>query len=164
MKKPVDAPVSLICDWGSSQYNLKAIAGSRTVGRLVASEMAEGQMRLSDMEVKTEIATSDSLTNGLTRWLRGKPVVESFRGRGIGNLMLEHFLAWCWEMNVSEVYGSVVQMDMDETPWLLDWYVRHGFEVRAPGDRCLGNAVHMVVWTNNRVHSSSGGASKGNLK
>ncbi len=164
MKKPVEKPISLMSDWDSPQYNLWAIAGNSTVGRLVASEMAEGQMQLSDLEVKTEVATSHTQTSWFTRWLRRKPVVESFRGRGIGNLMLKHFLAWCREMNMSEVYGSVVQMDMDETPWLLDWYIRHGFEVRAPDDRCLGNAVHMVVWTNNSVQSSGGGAPKGSLK
>jgi hypothetical protein len=42
------------------------------------------------------------------------------------------------------------------TPVLLDWYTRHGFEIRPPDGRCIGNAIHLVVW---KVPPNNHGAS-----
>lgn len=74
-------------------------------------------------------------------------------------MMLDHFLNWCRETEISEVFGSVTQSDLEVSSWLLEWYRRKGFEVCLPDDRCIGNAVHMVVWRNFVLHSSGGGAS-----
>ena len=72
----------------------------------------------------------------------------NYRQRGVGTKMLKSFLAWCRENQITQVFGSGVQRDLDTTPTLLDWYARHGFDIRQPDSRCIGNAVNLVVWKN----------------
>lgn len=130
----------------SQLYTLRALVGGREVGHLVAMIQSDTEVLLSEVMVEKEVASTNVSTSGLFWWLHPKSGTESFRGRRIGTTMLEHFLGWCREMKFHESFGSIVQQDLDESPWLLEWYRRHGFEVCPPDDRCLRNAVCMVVW------------------
>ena len=151
--------VSLKSDYFAQSYLLRAIVGGREVGRLSAVFQSERMILLGDLRVGEEVEVRDTNVLSVLHWLRPKAKVKSFRGNGIGSMMLEQFLNWCRETNVSEVFGSVTQSDLEATPWLLDWYRRNGFEIRQPDDRCMANAVLMVVWRNMVLHQSGVGAS-----
>jgi GNAT superfamily N-acetyltransferase len=158
MSKNEKMTVSLKFDHFSQSYLLRAIVGSREVGRLTAVLLSEHMILLGDLRVDEKVETGDAhVSLPVLRWLRPKEKTKSFRGRGIGSMMLEQFLNWCRETKISEVFGSVTQSDLKESPWLLDWYRRHGLEVRPPDKRCIGNAMHMVVWKNEGFHPSGGG-------
>lgn len=68
----------------------------------------------------------------------------SFRGRGIGGRMLKRLLLEAEAIGVEEVWGSVVQSDIDRSPFLIQWYVRHGFAVTEPDGECVNDAVHKI--------------------
>lgn len=143
-------------------YNLRALAGNREVGRLSAIIHPEREVFLSDLRVQDEVELPGKRAF-VMRWLCRKQEAMSFRGRGIGSMILEHFLNWCRETEISVVYGSVVQNDLDVNPWLLDWYRRHGFQVSPPAGRCLANATHMIVWRRDFTHPTGGTTSYGSL-
>lgn len=147
MMKLGDDQVLLKAEWESPFYTLEATVGSRRVGSLVAVMQSEASILLSDVKVGKDVAMAGK-RSGILGWLQPKPQVASFRGRGIGNMMLRHFIGWCHDEGITEVFGTIVQSDIEETPWLLDWYRRNGFEVRPPDERALRNAVHMVFWRN----------------
>jgi len=140
--------VSLKSEHFSQSYVLRAYVGSRVVGRLDAVIQSESTILLGDLHVEAPIENDESHFFRAVRWLLPKQKPNSFRVRGIGSMMLQHFLNWCKETGISEVFGSVTQSDLEVSPWLLDWYRRYGFDVSSPDGRCLVNAVHMVVWKN----------------
>ena len=158
-----DNAVSLKSDQVGVLYTLRVLVRNRQVGHLFAVIESENEVLLGEVIVENEVATSKGSPSWMPGWLRQKPVTESFRGKGYGTKMLAHVLVWCREMGFSQAYGSIVQQDLDETPALLEWYQRHGFEILPPDDRCLRTAVWMVVWRNGGPHSSGGGASYGSL-
>jgi GNAT superfamily N-acetyltransferase len=120
--------------------------GRSRVGKITAVIQENNQVLLSDVEVEAAV---------MTRWFPFRRLIAkwypsigttNYRRRGIGTLLLKSLLTWCSENGVSEVFGTVVQKDLVNTPVLLDWYARHGFEIRPPDGRCIGNAIHLVVW------------------
>lgn len=148
MDSAANIPVSLESQWDTPLYTLQAVVESMTVGSLIAVVQSERVVQVSDLKVEKDIIMPGKRPRVVPRWLQPKSKAESFRGRGIGSMMLEHFFGWCREMKLSEAYGSIVQQDVNEASWLLAWYGRHGFQVSEPDDRCLRHAVHLVVWKN----------------
>lgn len=65
--------------------------------------------------------------------VRDLHVTPAYRGRGLGSLPLGQIVTWGETAGVSEVWGGIVQKGTDETPFLLEWYDRHGFA----GGECL---------------------------
>jgi hypothetical protein len=122
--------------------------GRSRVGKITAVIQDNNQVLLSDVEVEAAV---------MTRWFPFRRLIAkwwpsigttNYRKRGIGTLLLKSLLTWCRKNGVSEVFGTVVQKDLVNTPVLLGWYARHGFEICPPDGRCIGNAIHLVVWKN----------------
>ncbi len=123
-----------------------AKVGGRRVGDLATVNQGSRVMLLGFVEAYDAVSVSDSVIARLIRKVRPDFKIESFRKRGIGTQLLLMLLAHCRENDIAEIYGSVVQSNLDENPGLLGWYQKHGFEVRSPDSRCLRGAVSMVVW------------------
>mgnify|MGYP003594424609 CR=1 FL=1 len=67
------------------------------------------------------------------------------RGHGIGKCLLDEFLKTAREEAISEVWGSVTQDDIQQTPYLLDWYQRLGFTISEPDGECIETAAKKIV-------------------
>jgi GNAT superfamily N-acetyltransferase len=65
-------------------------------------------------------------------------IVPSHRKRGLGTAFLREVIALAQQRGVEVIRGFAVQKDVQETPNLLAWYQRHGFEVVPVND---GNKV-----------------------
>ena len=110
--------------------DLEAMLGGRRVGHAWCS-LQDRRLRIGD------IGVDDGL--GHTECCPGDAVVPpgpSFRGKGIGNLILERLLTEAAALGVVEVWGVVVQDDLDRAPFLLRWYERHGFTISEPDEEC----------------------------
>lgn len=142
-------------------YHLRAIIDGITPGYLTAEIQNGNTIHLIDVVVRKEVMTRKIPFRSWLCLLWPRIGMKSFRGRGIGTRLLVRFLDYCQSNGVVEVYGSIVQDGLDETPGLLNWYRRHGFEVHPPDSRCLGNAVSMVVWRNADPNSPGGSKSYG---
>jgi GNAT superfamily N-acetyltransferase len=124
-----------------------AIWENRTIGRLTGL-LDSSAAHLQDVVVEDSMP----IKRGLLDRLSGRTRTRSFRGHGIGSNLLTEFLTICRQREITEVVGAVVQRDLDASAHLLDWYARHGFQKRAPGESPLPeryrppNTVWEVVW------------------
>lgn len=145
-EKPGLDGLELNQDVCGSLIRLWVMDGKSRVGKLTAVIQENNQVLLSDVEVEAAVmARWFPLRRLFAKWYPSIGTTN-YRQRGIGTLLLESLLTWCSENGVSEVFGTVVQEDLVNTPVLLGWYARHEFEILPPDDRCIGNAVHLVVW------------------
>lgn len=69
-------------------------------------------------------------------WLRWMPRLRNelpqpinYRGRGLGSVLLRHFIAYTREQAFQVMQGQVFRADLENTPYLLQWYRQHGFEI-----------------------------------
>lgn len=147
-EKPALDELDLHQDVCESLIRLWVMDGKSRVGKLTAVIQENNQVLLSDVEVEAAV---------MTRWFPFRRLIAkwwpsigttNYRKRGIGTLLLQSLLTWCSENGFSEVFGTVVQKDLVNTPVLLAWYARHEFEILPPDERCIGNAVQLVVWNN----------------
>lgn len=98
-----------------------------------------------------DLVVNDAYTTCWSKcdWIRatlGIPARKrNFRGRGIGTELLMKVVQEAQKAGIVEIYGSVVQEDLDSFPGLLDWYERFGFDVLEPDTECVGRAVKKVV-------------------
>lgn len=64
--------------------------------------------------------------------IRDLHVEKKYRGSGLGTMLLDRIMSWAGTSGVTKIWGGIVQKDIDESPFLLEWYQRHGFTVEAP--------------------------------
>lgn len=64
--------------------------------------------------------------------IRDLHVEKKHRGNGLGTILLDRIVLLAGTSGVAKIWGGIVQKDMDESPFLLEWYQRHGFSVEAP--------------------------------
>lgn len=145
-ERPALDGLELHRDVCGSLIRLWVMDGKFRVGKLTAVIQESNQVLLSDVEVEAAVVTRwFPFRRLIARWYPSIGTTN-YRQRGIGTFLLESLLTWCGENGVSEVFGTVVQEDLVNTPVLLSWYARHGFEILPPDSRCIGNAIHLVVW------------------
>ena len=54
-------------------------------------------------------------------------VNPSYRGRGIGSLLLDYLERWAIKENVKKLHGELVRVDIDHIGILKRFYKKHGF-------------------------------------
>lgn len=54
---------------------------------------------------------------------------RNFRQLGLGSAMIEYLTAEAERLNVAGIYGEVTPKDAEETPYLVEFYKRHGFTI-----------------------------------
>jgi len=59
---------------------------------------------------------------------------RNFRGRGLGSAMLKYVIAQAERLGVAGISGFITPDDARITPYLFDFYRKHGFEVRLKHD------------------------------
>lgn len=139
--------VEIEIDRGHRNFIALARTDGRRIGVLTAIWRGDDTMLLGNVEVEDAFAAKNTWILRLLRRKWPKLGIKSFRGRGIGTALLIAFLDHCRDHGIREIYGSVMQEGLNENRSLLRWYQDHGFQVRTPDERCLPNAVSMVVWT-----------------
>ena len=122
------------------------IVGGQRVADLKAVNQGSGVMLLGSIEVRDDVVLLNSFASRMLRKIRPSYEFKSFRECGLGSRLILMLVEHCRDQGFNEIYGSVVQSDLDETPRLLSWYRKFGFEALPPDDRCLSGSVSMVVW------------------
>ena len=72
---------------------------------------------------------------------------EKLKHRGIGSQLLDMLITKARSEGIAVIYGSVTQDDIENTPYLLDWYQRHGFVLTEPDQECNPSAKKKIVLT-----------------
>lgn len=100
---------------------------------------------LTDIRVDEEVPRKWPVLPGLLGLLAGTRRPWRPRGLGIGRQLLTRLLQEADARGMREIWGSVMQADIDAWPDLLAWYQRHGFLVMAPDADCLPGAAKKIV-------------------
>ena len=77
----------------------------------------------------------------LLAWIGILPLTVNCRNKGIGTWLLKQVIAEAAARGIIEVWGSIVRHDLDDSPFLLNWYTRNGFMITAPDSACIPSAV-----------------------
>jgi len=109
MGKSMRTNLKLQQDVGDSLFRLWAMDGKFKVGKLTAVIHEGNTVLLSDVIVDEAVVTRPfPFRRILCKWWP-RIGTTNYRQRGVGTKMLESFLGWCRENQLSQVYGSVVQ-------------------------------------------------------
>lgn len=74
--------------------------------------------------------------------LKRKPT--NFRGEGVGRLIMMTLLEKARKEGLQSVYGYIVQKDINESAFLLEWYEKLGFQVCESDGKSMVPAVKMI--------------------
>lgn len=61
-----------------------------------------------------------------------QPKLISYRGKGLGSVLLSCLIEHARVTGVRYLYGKVMRQDLENIPKLLQWYQKHGFEIKQP--------------------------------
>lgn len=111
------------------------VLDDRTRAGLVFALPAGGTLRLQDIRLNTEMLHPESIA---TRVLRGifriRQKTTSYRHRGLGPVLLRHFVELARQHGFRRIEGHIKAYDFGRDAWLPDWYRAQGFTVRAVGE------------------------------
>ena len=116
-------------------------------GRLTALVQEDGSLILADVLIEDEARPRPRRwwQRALARVGRWRPRLVSYRRRGLGGILLDHFLAEADAHGVECIRGSLVKGDLIAWAGLADWYCARGFSVLpAPQPWTVLGAVHAV--------------------
>jgi len=68
----------------------------------------------------------------LRRLPRYRPKRISYRGKGLGTVLLSCLIDHARVGGVRYLYGKVMRQDLENISKLLQWYQKHGFEIKQP--------------------------------
>jgi len=71
---------------------------------------------------------------------------KTYRRQGLGTKLLNLLIEHATERKVQRLYGSVMKVDIDKTPRLVEWYEKHGFQRCSSYQGCVpGAAAYIFV-------------------
>lgn len=80
--------------------------------------------------------------------LQEQPGPVNYRGRGLGSALMTFLIRYAAGYGFQAIYGNVYQQDLENNPKLLQWYQRHGFQLRpvAPdAEPDIVSVVHLTI-------------------
>jgi len=89
---------------------------------------------LKDISIANTVMLSPSTSwAALLSKLPGyQPKRTSYRGKGLGSVLLSCLIEHARVTGVRYLYGKVMCQDLENMPKLLQWYQKHGFEIKKP--------------------------------
>lgn len=72
----------------------------------------------------------DVPTNLRSKHLRYRPRPINYRSRGLGSALLRCLIDHAHAKGAQYLYGDVFRQDVENNPNLLQWYQKHGFEIK----------------------------------
>jgi GNAT superfamily N-acetyltransferase len=86
-------------------------------------------LKIADLVVHDEVSIPWPIAHRLLIGLGVPCRKRSFRGCGIGTVLLDRIVTEASPAGMTRVWGSVTASDIEKSPHLLDWYRDRGFEV-----------------------------------
>ena len=88
---------------------------------------------LQDIAIANQV--NQPIRPGWVMWgarLRNElPQPINYRGQGLGSILLRQLIAYTRERAFQNIQGQVFRADVENTPYLLQWYRQHGFDILA---------------------------------
>jgi GNAT superfamily N-acetyltransferase len=123
--------------------NFKATWRDTCVGYVFCSRDHD-RLKICDFKVNDKITVRWPFWHNLLVFL-GIPVrKQNFQGLGVGTRMMTLVIEEAKKAGIQEIWGSVVQMDIEQTPNLLKWYEGQGYILLEPDEECLNGAIKKI--------------------
>lgn len=100
----------------------------RCVGCINWTISDTGVMTIADLTIREPLDIKPLWARVLPFLYRKQPV--SYKGRGLGSAMLNFIIESARAMGVSEINGWITGDDREATPYLPEFYRKHGFMVK----------------------------------
>jgi len=128
---------------GAIQFYLEDAGGKKGYCYVVPESKSSWQ--LADIEICNVVEIRQSkLVRRIRTSLRLETEPQSYRGLGLGSALLDSVIASARESGVRHIRSSIAPDDIQTTPYLLEWYQKHGFQQVAPQSGHSGGAVAVV--------------------
>lgn len=127
-----------------TSYKAFATVKGFTAARLCGRAISQTCWYLDSLEVGSSVPMSSSLVATLIRGKWQSYATKSYRGLGLSKRLLEKFMKFCDEAGATEIIGSIMPHDLQTTSYLPNVYIRRGFKIVAPDQRCLDGAAFMI--------------------
>jgi hypothetical protein len=131
-------------DWNRRGYQVKVVEWENGVTlQLYHHQCLVGEVKGVPLSPTTfwlqDIAIANQVNPPIRpRWvmwgarLRNElPQPVNYRGRGLGSILLRQLIAYTRERAFQSLQGQVFRADVENTPYLLQWYRQQGFEILA---------------------------------
>lgn len=115
---------------------------------LIADE--RNVMQLADLVLFDEPLGHHPLWARITSLLRWHP--PNFRQRGLGSAMLCAVITQAEKLKVDAISGFITTDDLQKTPYLLEFYKKHGFDVQRISQPTQGT----VATIHRKIHHANG--------
>ena len=139
---PADVVVE-IRDEGDEWF-IEALWQGYRIGYAECMIVSDLEVQLCNIVVENNVPVPDTFVKKLCNAFGCAFSGEDFRGNGIGSLLLDRTISESKLRGCREIWGSIIQKDQETTPFLLEWYTRHGFSILPPDKQCLRNAVQKI--------------------
>lgn len=106
---------------------------------------SKDRLEIDDFKIDDDAFVSYPFANNFLVGLFGSYKKLNFRGLGIGSRLLAAFISEARKLGIREIWGSVQDGDVMQTPHLLDFYQKHGFSITEPDAECKGHAKWKIV-------------------
>lgn len=138
--------VELCVERDERDLDVTALWCRRCVGYARCS-ISQNRLEIADMKVDNNHPIPWPIFHVFLIRMGFKVRRRSFRNKGIGSLLLRRVLAEADAMGIEEVWGSVTEDDIAQSPFLLAWYERRGFTVIEPDVECIKTAFRKITRT-----------------
>ncbi len=68
----------------------------------------------------------------------------NYRQKGLGTYLLKMIINWAKHKGVHKIIGAVTQEDINDNPNLINWYKKHGFQIKPPTGNEPCTAKHRI--------------------
>jgi hypothetical protein len=104
------------------------------VGEAKCVRQSGVRLWLGDIAIANEAnPLPENFWQRLLQYIPGyRPRLVNYRGRGLGAILIKALIQYAREQGIRSLQGEVFRQDIENTPRLLDWYQRQGFELRTP--------------------------------
>lgn len=111
------------------------VLDDRTLAGLIFALPSGDMLRLQDIRLHTEMLHPESPVRSVLRGIfRIRQKTTSYRHRGLGPVLLWHFVELARQHGFRRIVGHIKAYDFGRDAWLPDWYRAQGFTVQAEGD------------------------------
>jgi len=123
----------------SNGFSVRIMLAHRTklVGMAQCVINSPQTLTLADITIYDNVLPrASALITAYRLLLRRPPRTVSYRGNGLGSLLLEHVKEYAREHGFMQITG-LARSEQTPAPRLFHWYRRHGFAVDEAGNMCF---------------------------
>ncbi len=139
---------SLVVTEGEGLISVKAYDRQTLIGEAKCFRESPETLYLRDIAVANQVLKKSVYirTKSLTNFLSFNSKITNYRSRGIGSALLQFLIGYAGANGIQCLYGRVYQQDLENNSNLLNWYQKHGFELKQPHPEETSDVIALIYF------------------